>query len=75
MKIRAATALPERLRSHRADVDLARRLTRVRYDAPVAADEATLARRAPDITGLGALYDTAGFGEALRRQAQRLAET
>jgi 5'-3' exonuclease len=73
LQIRAAGRLRERLHAHRADVDLARQLTRVRYDAPVAADERALARRLPDIPGLGALYDTAGFGEALRRQAQRLA--
>ncbi len=75
MKIRAAPGLPEKLRSHRADVDLALQLTRLRYDAPVVADERSLARRRPDCEGLGALYDTAGFGEALRRQARRLAGT
>jgi 5'-3' exonuclease len=73
LQIRAAPALPARLRDHRGDVDLALRLTRVRYDAPVAADEAALRRRVPDLDGLGALYDQAGFGEALRRQARRLA--
>jgi 5'-3' exonuclease len=73
LKIRAAPALPERLRAHRADVDLARQLTRVRYDAPVAADECALQRRSPDLDGLTVLYDHAGFGEALRRQARRLA--
>jgi 5'-3' exonuclease len=71
--IRAAPALSERLRAQRADVELARRLTRVRYDAPIAAAAGALARRAPDVQGLGALYDAAGFGTALRRQAQRLA--
>lgn len=71
--VRSAPRLSERLRSQRADVELARRLTRVRYDAPVSADERALARRSPDVQGLGALYDAAGFGEALRRQARRLA--
>lgn len=74
LKIRAAPSLPARLREQRAAVDLARELTRVRYDAPVAADEAALRRRRPDLAGLGALYDGAGFGEALRRQARRLAD-
>jgi 5'-3' exonuclease len=72
MDIRAAASLPGKLRDHRSDVELARQLTRVRYDAPVAADERALARRRPDLAGLGALYDRAGFGEALRRQARRL---
>jgi 5'-3' exonuclease len=73
MDIRAAASLPGKLREHRSGVELARRLTRLRDDAPVAAEETALARRRPDLAGLGALYDTAGFGEALRRQARRLA--
>jgi 5'-3' exonuclease len=72
LNIRAASALPERLRSQRGEVDRAQRLTRLRYDAPVAADERLLQRRPPDLTGLDALYDLAGFGQALRRQARRL---
>ncbi len=71
--IRSAATLPEKLRSHRAEVDLAQQLTRVRYDAPVAADESTLRRRLPDLPQLNALYDGAGFGESLRRQARRIA--
>jgi 5'-3' exonuclease len=73
MDIRSAVSLPGKLRDDRPAVDLARQLTRVRYDAPVAASEKALARRKPDLAGLVALYDTAGFGEGLRRQARRLA--
>lgn len=73
LNIRAAVSLPGKLRDQRASVDLALQLTRVRYDAPVAADEKTLVRRKPDLVNLVALYDTAGFGEGLRRQARRLA--
>ncbi|MCC7329424.1 MAG: exodeoxyribonuclease IX [Gammaproteobacteria bacterium] len=73
LKIRAAPALPGRLRSHRADVDVALQLTRVRYDAPVFDHPDALLRRCPDLEGLDGLYDVAGFGEALRRQARRLA--
>ncbi len=73
LSIRAASGLPERLRSHRDVVALARRLTRLCDDVPVAADETALARRGPDLDGLGSLYDGAGFGELLRRQAQRIA--
>ncbi len=72
LKIRAAPTLPEKLRSHRGDVDIALQLTRVRYDAPAPADAASLARRAPDLASLGVLYDVAGFGTALRRQAERI---
>jgi 5'-3' exonuclease len=73
LKIRAAPALPERLLSHRQDVDIALKLTRVRYDAPVFDGPDALVRRRPDLEGLGALYDVAGFGESLRRQARRIA--
>jgi hypothetical protein len=45
----------------------------VRYDAPAPDNAAALARRAPDLDSLAELYDGAGFGEALRRQARRLA--
>ena len=45
LKIRAAPTLPDKLRNHRGDVDIARQLTRVRYDAPVFADSAALLRR------------------------------
>lgn len=72
MKIRTAPLLPARLREDRDKVEIARRLTGVRYDAPVEADERTLLRRRPDLDALGALYDQAGFGAALRRQAERL---
>jgi len=73
LKIRAAPALPEKLRQHRGNVDVALQLTRVRYDAPVFDDADALLRRPPDLEGLGDLYDVAGFGESLRRQARRLA--
>jgi 5'-3' exonuclease len=70
---RAAASLPEKLRQHRDDVALARRLTLVRYDVPVGAAGPELRRRLPDLEDLGRLYDAAGFGAALRRQAQRIA--
>jgi 5'-3' exonuclease len=74
LKIRAAPGLPRRLLDDRATVDVARQLTGVRYDAPAPDGEQALSRRAPDLHGLNALYDSAGFGQALRRQAERLSE-
>lgn len=72
LKMRNASALPARLREDRGQVELARRLTVLRYDAPAFADERALVRQAPDLAALNALYDRAGFGTALRRQAARL---
>lgn len=73
LSIRAAAGLPERLRSQRDDVTLAQRLTRLFCDVEVPADETSLARREPDLDSLTSLYDGAGFGELLRRQARRIA--
>jgi hypothetical protein len=72
MKFRGAALLPRKLHEGREAVQMARRLTGLRYDAPVAADERSLARRPPALGLLGALYDEAGFGSGLRRQAERL---
>lgn len=71
--IRGASKLPERLRDQRADVELGLQLTRLRHDAPVPEKLQKLCRHAPDLDGLEAIYDRAGFGSALRRQARRLA--
>ncbi len=73
MKFRGAPLLPQRLREERDTVEIARRLTGLRCDAPVQVDRRSLARRTPVLSELGALYDDAGFGSALRRQAERLA--
>ncbi|MCC7257817.1 MAG: exodeoxyribonuclease IX [Gammaproteobacteria bacterium] len=73
LKIRSAPSLPGRLRGEREAVELSRQLTRVRYDAPAPGEATALARRTPDLEALGSLYDMAGFGEALRRQARRIA--
>jgi 5'-3' exonuclease len=73
LKVRAAPGLPRRLAEERATVDVSRRLTGLRYDAPVDLQEDALIRRPPLLDQLAALYDGAGFGQALRRQAERLA--
>jgi 5'-3' exonuclease len=73
LAFRGAAALPARLREHRAAAFLARELTRLRQDVPVPDGPGAVVRRAPDVAALDALYDAAGFGEALRRQARRIA--
>jgi len=73
--VRGAATLGDRLARHRDDVRLAKELTQIRYDVPVVASEHELTRRTPDLDGLAALYDDAGFGSMLRRQARRIAET
>jgi 5'-3' exonuclease len=74
LPLRGAARLPARLEEHRAAAFLARRLTRIACDMPLAFDPAELVRRAPALDALEAFYDHAGFGSMLRRQAHRIAE-
>jgi 5'-3' exonuclease len=73
LNVRGAAALPGKLAEHREAAFLARELTRLRYDVPLPGTDELIRRRAPDIGGLETLYDAAGFGEGLRRQAGRIA--
>jgi 5'-3' exonuclease len=72
LPIRGAARLPERLRTHREAAFFARRLTTIACDMPLEVTAESIARRAPDLDALGAFYDQARFGAALRRQAERL---
>lgn len=73
--VRGAAKLGEKLALHREKVDLSRRLTRINFQVPMDTSPATLQRRAPDLASLQTLYDQAGFGSMLRRQAQRISDT
>ena len=72
LPIRGAGKLPEKLRAHREAAFFARRLTTIACDMPLEITVESLARRKPDLEALGAFYDRARFGPALRRQAERL---
>lgn len=73
LPVRGAASLPGRLSTHRETAFLARRLTRIETDMPIEIDEKALAPSPPRLDALFELYDELGFGEALRRQAHRLA--
>jgi DNA polymerase-1 len=72
--VRGAAKLGEKLATNRDKVILSRELAQIRYDAPVEAHEGTLARQAPDLDDLYSIYDGAGFGQGLRRQAARIVD-
>jgi DNA polymerase I len=72
LPIRGAGKLSERLSLHRDAAFFARRLTAIACDMPFECTLETLLRRKPDLDALGAFYDRARFGPALRRQAERL---
>lgn len=74
LKLRNAGFVAGQLRDHRDAVFLARQLTAIACDMPLAADEKTLCRRSPDLTALNELYDAVGFGRLLRNQAERIIE-
>lgn len=73
LPLRGAERLVARLREHRAAVFLARLLTRIRCDAPLAAGSAELVRRAPDTASVTAFCAAQGFGPVLVQLAERLA--
>jgi 5'-3' exonuclease len=72
LPIRGAAGVGRRLVEHRSAAYLARELTRIACDMPLEVTSAALARRPPDLDGLGAFYDRAGFGPMLRLQAERI---
>jgi DNA polymerase-1 len=73
--VRGAGTLGARLAEHRDAVEMSRSLARIRCDAPIDASESILARRAPALDELNDFYDEVDFGEGLRRQAQRIADS
>jgi 5'-3' exonuclease len=73
MKLRGAAALAAKLLAHKEAAYLARRLTGIVCDVPLECSLDQLKPRAPDTAGLEAFFDAHGFGNILRRQAQRIA--
>jgi DNA polymerase-1 len=73
LKLRNAGFVCGQLRDHRESAFLARQLTEIVCDMPLAIELGDLRRRPPDLTALGELYDAAGFGRLLRNQAERIA--
>jgi len=53
---------------------LARKLTGIACDAPYERPATGLRPVAPDLGAINALYDEAGIGMALRRQAERVSD-
>jgi DNA polymerase-1 len=73
MKLRGAAAVAARLLEHKEAAYLARRLTGIVCDIPLAATLDDLRLRSPDSAGLNFFFDTHGFGNILRQQARRIA--
>jgi 5'-3' exonuclease len=74
INVRGARTLGAKLDMHRESALLAQRLTRIACDAPLDDVESEMKRAAPRLGEINAIYDQAGIGTALRRQAERIAD-
>ena len=74
VNVRGAKTLGAKLNTHRDDAMLARKLTGIACDAPYERPATGLRPVAPDLGAINALYDEAGIGMALRRQAERVSD-
>jgi len=75
VKVRGAAKLGARLAEHRDAAELSRQLTAIVCDAPMDFGAAEAVRNPPKLGEFNVLCDEAGFGTALRLQAQRIADT
>jgi 5'-3' exonuclease len=74
VNVRGAKTLGAKLDRHREDALLARQLTGIACDAPIEDVEAAMQPSAPRLGEINALFDEAGIGTALRRQAERVSD-
>jgi DNA polymerase-1 len=74
VNVRGAKTLGAKLEAHKEDADLARRLTGIACDAPIEDAESAMQPSAPRLGEINALFDEAGIGMALRRQAERISD-
>jgi 5'-3' exonuclease len=72
VRVRGAKTLAAKLELHRDAAMLARKLTGIACDAPLLQPDTGLRPVAPDLGAINALFDQAGIGTALRRQAERV---
>jgi DNA polymerase I len=72
MGLRGSVGIVKRLVEHRHAAYLARELTRIACDMPIASGPSDLRRRSPNLPAIEGFYDRAGFGPMLRRQVERI---
>jgi len=74
VNVRGARTLGDKLDTHKEAAILARKLTGLACDADFERPESGLRPGTPDLGDINALFDEAGIGQALRRQAQRVSD-
>lgn len=72
LKLRNPGFVISQLREHKEHALLARQLTEIACDMPLATLLDDIARRPPDLRQLDEIYDAANFGRLLRNQAERI---
>jgi len=72
--VRGAKTLGKKLAEHKDTAYMSQQLSAIHCDVPVNTSVALLKRRKPDLGTLNHLYDQAGFGSSLRKQAERIAD-
>lgn len=72
--VRGAKTLAAKLDTHKGAAMLARQLTGIACDVTFDRPKSGLRPSAPDLGAINALFDEAGIGTALRRQAERVAD-
>jgi DNA polymerase I len=73
LPVRNPAVVRARLEEYRGAAYLARQLTAIACDMPLAIGPEALRRRAPQAAGLDRFFDAQGFGPLLRRQVERIA--
>jgi 5'-3' exonuclease len=74
LTMRGAASVARKLDEQREDAFISRRLAEIHCEIPLDVSGERLRRQSPDLGALNAFYDRVGFGQALRRQAQRIAD-
>ncbi len=74
VNVRGAKTLGDKLNTHKDAAMLARKLTGLACDAVFERPASGLRPVAPDLSEINALFDEAGIGQALRRQAARVSD-
>lgn len=74
VNVRGAKTLGTKLETHKGAAILARKLTGIACDVPMPNAESELQPSAPRLGEINALFDEAGIGVALRRQAERISD-
>jgi len=74
VNVRGAKTLGDKLSTHKDAAMLARKLTGLACDAVFERPASGLRPVAPDLGEINALFDEAGIGQALRRQAARVSD-